>query len=88
MLTHISYPTVPLLALLVARRLPPGTMQGPCCGAHLAAEAARAADAMDVELAVVGQVVVDHQRHLQRPTSATWLGGWLDGTSAVTHNRA
>mmetsp|Transcript_25686 Transcript_25686/g.40436 ORF Transcript_25686/g.40436 Transcript_25686/m.40436 type:complete len:375 (-) Transcript_25686:246-1370(-) len=33
-------------------------------GHALAAEAARAADAVDVVLAVGGQVVVDHQRHL------------------------
>ena len=33
-------------------------------GDALAAEAARAADAVDVKLAVVGQVVVDDERHL------------------------
>jgi hypothetical protein len=41
---------------------------------YLAAEASRAADAVDVQLTVVGQVVVDHERHL-RP-----------GTPAVVHS--
>ena len=33
--------------------------------AHLAAEAPRAPDAVNVQLTVVGQVVVDDQRHLR-----------------------
>ena len=46
-------------------------------GDALAAEAARAADAVDVQLAVVGQVVVDDERDLRQRGRRRAEAGWV-----------
>ena len=46
-------------------------------GDALAAEAARAADAVDIQLAVVGQVVVDDERDLRQRGGRRAEAGWV-----------
>ena len=50
-------------------------------GHTFSSETAAAADAVDVELSVVGQVVTDHQGHLasgmlRRFQQVSWIIGW------------
>ena len=92
---------VPKLAHGPAQQLCCGPPRHPCTQAtspvpHLAAEAAGAADAMDVQLTAVGQVIVDHQGHL-RAGGLRGVAGWCvsglllsvmmrGGTGVCTHS--
>ena len=59
------------------KRLAPPPPRNEVDGHALAAEATRAADAVDVELPVVGQVVANDQGHLEK-VKVTKVTKWLD----------
>lgn len=81
---------VPKQAHGPAQQLRYGPPLHPCTQAaspvpHLAAEAAGAADAVDVQLTAVGEVVVDHQRHLRAEGLHSVAGWCVSGRGSTPH---